>query len=161
MDVRKQVYELTSEDLNCFPVWEFALDEEDRPGQDEATVRPFEVAGALDPSLGMFIVRAEFTLADGSRMHGYLTPPIPRDSGFGYSQPVVITPTGQIAFWRGISAPSPEELAKYYLWLGRSADRVFPIHFQSEVELTYGRIIGEIAGFMVKSPKSDKFKLLI
>src|SRR5882724_9722481 len=39
--IRKQVYELTLEDLVAFPAWEFALDEEGEPDQDEATVRPF------------------------------------------------------------------------------------------------------------------------
>jgi hypothetical protein len=71
MKIRRQVYELTLDDLSKFPVWEFALDEEGEEGQDEATVRPYEVTGALDPSDGMFVVRASFTLADDSKMQGY------------------------------------------------------------------------------------------
>jgi len=70
MKIRRQVYDLTLEDLNEFPVWEFALDEEGEEGQDEATVRPYMNSGKLDPSDGMFVVRAIFTLADGSKMHG-------------------------------------------------------------------------------------------
>jgi hypothetical protein len=55
-------------DMRRFPIGEFASDEE---GQDEATVRPFDVSGALDRSDGMFVVRARFTLADGTQMLGY------------------------------------------------------------------------------------------
>ena len=42
MKIRKQVYQLTLDDLERTPVWEFALDEEVEEGQDEATVRPVE-----------------------------------------------------------------------------------------------------------------------
>src|SRR5262252_1978828 len=45
--VRKQVFDLTVEDLDRYPVWEFALDEEGDEGQDEATVRPYEPHGPL------------------------------------------------------------------------------------------------------------------
>jgi hypothetical protein len=38
MKTRKQVYDLTRENLSKFPIWEFALDEEGDEGQDEATV---------------------------------------------------------------------------------------------------------------------------
>ena len=41
--VRKQIYKLEHSDLDRFPAWEFALDEEGRAGQDEATVRPVEI----------------------------------------------------------------------------------------------------------------------
>ncbi len=76
MKIRKQVYQLTLDDLSKSPVWEFALDEEGEKGQDEAAVRPYGISGALDPSDGMFVVRAIFTLADGSRLQGCLTPPV-------------------------------------------------------------------------------------
>ena len=83
MKIRKQVYELTLDDVGKFPVWEFALDEEGKEGQDEATVRPLKISGALDSSDGTFIVRAAFTLAGGSNMQGYLTTPVQGDDGLG------------------------------------------------------------------------------
>ena len=67
MKIRKQVHDLSVDDVRKFPVCEFALDEEGEEGQDEATVRPFEFSGALDPSDGPFIVRGVFTLADAQR----------------------------------------------------------------------------------------------
>ena len=73
--VRKQVYELTLDDLEKFPVWEFRLDEEGEEGRDESTVRPYTPPGPLDPADRMFVVRAVFTLADGSRMQGLALEP--------------------------------------------------------------------------------------
>ena len=54
------------DDLDGHPVWEFALGEERRKGQDEATVGPCKVSGVLDPADGMFVMRASLTLADGT-----------------------------------------------------------------------------------------------
>jgi hypothetical protein len=149
MRIRKQVYELSLDDLSEYPVWEFALDEEGEEGQDEATVRPHEVSGALDPSDGMFVVSASFTLADGSKMLGYLTPPVQGDGTIGTLQPIIVTPHGQVGFWCGIMSPSSEQLVKSYGSLGRDADRVFPLQFESQVELVGGPVRGCLSGFMV------------
>jgi len=145
MKIRKQVNELTVEDLSRFPVWEFALDEEGEVGQDETTVRPYKVSGSLDPSEGMFIVCASFTLADGSKMHGYLAPPAKGDDSLGTIQPVIITADRQVGFWCGVISPSVEQLAQHYRSLGRDASRVFPIRFESQVALTGGPVRGSIS----------------
>ncbi|MGA9453583.1 MAG: hypothetical protein WBW41_19825 [Verrucomicrobiia bacterium] len=58
--VRRQVYELTLDDLNQFPVWEFRLGEEGEAGRDECTVQPYTASGPLDPADRMFVVRAVF-----------------------------------------------------------------------------------------------------
>jgi hypothetical protein len=42
---RKPVVALTAADLDAFPVWEFALDEESLPGRDETWVRPVNAKG--------------------------------------------------------------------------------------------------------------------
>jgi hypothetical protein len=156
MKIRKQVYELTLEDLGKFPVWEFALDEEDEEGQDEATVRPVQVSGTLDPADGPFIIRAMFTLADGTKMHGWLT--VHEDDGLapvvitdvlGTLQPVIITDRAQILFWYGVIGPSAQDVAKSYTKLGREAVSVFPIQVDSDVELVGEPIHATIPGFLV------------
>src|SRR5258705_11062190 len=96
LGVRKQVYELTLGDLSTFPIWEFRLDAEGEEGRDESTVRPYTVFGPLDPTDRMFVVRALFRIADGSRMRGYLTPPGRGDAGIGTLQPVIVTDRGQV-----------------------------------------------------------------
>jgi hypothetical protein len=147
--VRKQVYLLTSADLAAFAVWEFALDEEGEAGQDEATVRPYPFEGEVDCDVGMLIVRARFTLADGTVMSGYLTPPVQGDDGLGTLQPVVITPGGQVAFWCGLRVPDSTAIEQDYRKLGRQPEEVFPLRFQSDIPLSCGELGGEVPGFLV------------
>ncbi len=147
--VRKSVCELTQDDLRQFPVWEFCLDEEGVNGQDEETVRPFQMQGPLDASLGMFIVRATFSLADGSTMSGYLTPGVQGNDSIGTVQPTVITDVGQVGFWFGCAAPNAETVAKCYAALGKHGPAaVFPLHFESQVELRGRPVQGILTGFM-------------
>jgi hypothetical protein len=148
--IRRQVYDLTPADLERFPIWEFALDEEGEEGQDEATVRPYEVSGPLDPADGMFIVRASLTLADGSRLKGYVTPPVQGEAGLSTFQPAVVVPEGQVSFWCGMVVPPPEHLTKSYSLLGKTLPtQVFPLSFESDVALVGGPVAGEVPGFMV------------
>jgi len=147
--VRKQVYELTLHDLSAFPVWEFRLDVKDKEGQDESTVRPYTATGPLDPADRMFVVRAVFTLADGSRMHGYFTPPGRGDAGVGTLQPIIVTDRGQVRFWCGTAVPDAKRLAHSYESLGRDAQHVFPVRFESDVELAGGPVRGSAPGFLV------------
>jgi hypothetical protein len=148
--IRKQVYELRTEDLNLHAIWEFALDEEGEEGQNEATVRPFEPEGSLDPSNGMFVVRARFVLADGTQMRGYLTPPVQGDSDLGTLQPAIVTDAGQVTFWYGTLVPEPAQVAATYACLGKSLlTEVFPVRFQSDVDLIGGPVAGELPGFLV------------
>jgi hypothetical protein len=147
--VKRQVYELTLHDLRIFPVWEFRLAEEDDEGQDESTVRPYTASGPLDPTDRMFVVRAVFTLADGSRMQGYFTPPGRGDAGLGTMQPIIVTDRGQVRFWCGTAVPSSKRLADSYELLGKDAKQVFPVQFESEVELVGGLVRGSVPGFMV------------
>jgi hypothetical protein len=145
----KQVYELTLDDLSKFPVWEFRVDEEGEKGQDESTVRPYAVSGPLDPAGHMFVVRAAFTLADGSRMQGYFAPPVRGHDSIGALQPIIVTDRGQVRFWCGTAAPDAKRLARSYELLGKDANRVFPLQFESEVELAGGPAKGSVPGFLV------------
>lgn len=149
MKIRKQVYELTLEDLRTFPVWEFRLDEESDEGQDESTVRPYTESGPLDPAERMFVVRAVFTLADGSRMEGYCSPPLRGDDSIGILQPIIITDRGQVRFWCGTTTPDSKRLARSYEWLGKDARRIFPMQFESDVELVGSPVKGSVPGFLV------------
>jgi hypothetical protein len=147
--VGKQVYELTLHDLEAFPIWEFRLEEEDAADQNESTVRPFVDCEPLNPVDRMFVVRAVFTLADGSTMRGYFTPPGRGDAGVGALQPIIVTEQGQVRFWCGTSVPGPKRLAQSYRLLGKEAKEVFPLLFESEVELAGGPVTGSVPGFLV------------
>ena len=145
--IRKQVYELSVTDFERHPVWEFALDEEGEEGQDEATVRPFDSNEALDPGAGMFVVRAEFTLADGTILPGYLTPGVQGDRSMGTIQPIVLTPQGQVFFWYGVIPLAADRLRQCYAKIGRQSGAVFPCRFKSTVELAGGPVAGTLGGF--------------
>lgn len=145
--MRKQVYHLTLADFEQYPVWEFALDEEDIEGQDEATVRPCEMTEA-DPTAGIFVVKARFTLNDGTICYGYLTPQIPEFNSIGHIQPIIITQSGQIYFWHGVVKPKDTEIIEYYRKLGKNAEQVFPVKYSSDFKVVNGPIEGIINGFM-------------
>jgi hypothetical protein len=142
---RKQVDELTLDDFAACPVWEYALDEEGEPDQDETTVRPVPTSAALDPSENTYLITARFQLADGTPMQGFLTPPTADDDSLGRIQPLIITDRGHVGFWYGRLPVAPE---KEYELLGRDAASVFPIRFESDVPLTTGRVVGTIPGFL-------------
>jgi hypothetical protein len=149
MHIRKQVNDLTLDDLGRFPVWEYALDEASEEGQDEATVRPYKFSGLLNTSDGQFIVRAFFTLADGTRFLGHVSPPSCNDEGPVTVHPTIVSEKGLIIFWCGIIEPKPTYLAQCYKMLGREASEVFPIRFEADVALANGTIAGTVPGFVV------------
>jgi hypothetical protein len=97
----------------------------------------------------MFVVRAVFTLADGSKMRGYCSPPLQGDDSIGILQPIIVTNRGQVRFWCGTTEPDSKRLARNYEWLGKDAGRLFPVHFESEVELVGGPVRGSMPGFLV------------
>jgi hypothetical protein len=148
MRVRKQVYELVPADLAEHPIWEFALDEEDVEDQDEATVRPWEGGEPLDPAEGMFVVRASMTLADGTRLLGFLTPSVRADDSIATIQPSIVTDHGQVDFWFGAFAPPAARIDGAYAILGRDAAAVFPLHYESDVALEGGPVSGVLPGFL-------------
>lgn len=145
-DIRRQVYELTLADLERCPIWEFALDEEGREGQDEATVRPVKAKKRLSPGDGMFVVRAAFQLADKTTMVGYLTPS-PMGSGIADVQPAVVTEGGHVAFWYGMTAPSRKDITASYRKLGKTRpSQVFPLRYEPAVAIQ-GKFSGKLDGF--------------
>jgi hypothetical protein len=155
---RRKVYELTLQDLHEFAAWEFASDEEGAPDQDEATVRPY-LKVPIDPSDGALVVRAIFTLADGSECTGFLSPPPP--NGFlsppppncprnlGDLQPTIIASSGQVPLWFGLSSRNTGRISVLLNMLGKSAAQVFPLSYMSDAPLCNGPINGKVAGFAI------------
>lgn len=146
---QKQVYELTLEDLRRHPVWEFKREEGGARPQDESTVQPHKNSGPLDPAERMFVVRAHFTLADGTILQGYLTPPVRGREGLDSLQPIIVTEHGQVRFWCGTAVPDAKRLSRSYAFLGKLAGQVFPVRFESGVELAGGPARGSLPGFLV------------
>lgn len=148
MNRKKQVYDLTREDLICSPVWEFShgeVDEEE--GQDEATVRPVEKWVSLDAQEVMCVAATRFSLADGTVMHGFLSPGAPEDTHLGSLQPTIMTDRGQISFWFGIVQPTQEIIADAYSAIGKRPEHIFPISFSLAVPRSRP-LNGNIPGFL-------------
>ncbi len=120
MRIRKQENALTIFDLMQFPAWEYALDEEDVPGQNEKTLRPYLIPPPLDREQAYFVVRARFILANGASLTGFLKPLrqnedklmqplIPYDLN-----PVIVTYHGQVPFCYGIFMPDEATISENY-----------------------------------------------
>jgi hypothetical protein len=144
--VRKQVYELQPEDFATASIWEFALDEEGVPGQDEATVKPRADLERADPDDGLFVIRAAFVSADSTPFDGYVSPQ--QEARIAWIQPTVVTPAGQVGFWLGAFPPQPGRLDEAYATLGKTASELFPIRYRAAVEHGGVRLEGAIHGFM-------------
>lgn len=67
---RKPITKLTPADLETFPVWEFALDEEDVEGQDETWVRPVD-SSVVPRGKYSLLVATEFHAACGRSYPGF------------------------------------------------------------------------------------------
>lgn len=147
--MRKQIYELTLSDLEFSPVWEFASDEEGIEGQDEATVRPASPSILHDALAGQFVAKARFTLADGTRMHGYLSPGVPGSFDLGTIQPAIVTDNGQVSFWFGCLKPSRTYIDSSYALLGKRAEEVFPLSFALDATSNVYEAAGIVQGFLV------------
>jgi hypothetical protein len=66
---RKPIDQLRLRDITAFSVWEFATDEEDRPGQDETWVKPVN-SKVVPANAFSFSVAAKFKTASGMELRG-------------------------------------------------------------------------------------------
>lgn len=71
LDTRLPADALKPLDFEIFPVWEFAHDEEERPGMEEIAVRPV-VRPYLTPGLREQLVRATFTTPRDETLSGFM-----------------------------------------------------------------------------------------
>lgn len=132
----KQIYDLTVNDIYCWGVWYFPMDESVK---DEATVRPLDDAdGCADFQL---IVRTKFEGVNGEQYIGYLY-----WSGFPevkFLKPVVLLDDGSaVSFWSGIRKPSWNG----YSGKAKSVSEALPLKFTSEPLLGLAEISGVLDG---------------
>jgi len=71
LQTRKPINQLTVADLEAFPVWQYAEDEEGVDGRDETWVRP--IAVSVVPERSSTHVAASFTAACGKHFEGFVT----------------------------------------------------------------------------------------
>lgn len=134
LKVRRPYAKLSLRDLETYPVWEFASDEEDIPGQDETTLRP-----CLDATVrrgeGCYLLRATFTLADGTKARGFLTS-VDDPARYRLMAPTVLIGKRQLPL---VLSRNEDAQAKCKLWK-KTHTAIFPLHFSTE--MTYdGRFL--------------------
>ena len=127
----KQSSDLTSSDFERHPVWaavhSFYNDEPWFDDTDEETFWPWSGEFPVSPDLGIFLVRAEFETANGTRLVGFVTPSTTTD--LGELQPTILIGSDQIGLWHGVPGSSAEEREYVYEKLGLSAEQLFPLRF--------------------------------
>lgn len=144
-EIRKHVYHLTLDDLERCAQWEFALDEEGLPGQDESTVRPKPDWIVADAGNGLCVVKTKFVAADGSLFKGFCTPQ--HDNELSHIQPTIVTPQEHVSFWFGMMELPRDEMKKYYGLLGKDGATLFPLRFEATMPVEVGFASGVIPGF--------------
>lgn len=72
LKLRKPVEKLAVADLETFPIWEFATDEEGVEGRDETWVRPVKGADVRKGAYSQ-LVASDFMTSAGVRLQGFMT----------------------------------------------------------------------------------------
>jgi hypothetical protein len=145
---------LTLNDLDRCAIWEEIGGER---GAYESELRPRpDLAVAVDPEseTGLFVVAADFLLADGSCLKAYCTPaPVSVLDmrgwfrGIGLLQPAIVAEREQVPFWFS-DEPTGLEILALYDVLRRQAAQVFPLEFGARVEVALDEFAaGRLEGF--------------
>lgn len=165
LHIRRQDNELSLEDLLQYPVWEYALDEENTHNQNERTLRPSLVSPPIDPNNAYFFVRATFKLANGVQLKGFITPVKKQDDNFMRPvipvdlNPVIVSRDGHVIFCYGKYSPNQERIDNNYKRLGYHSIEVFPITFTADVEVKNGVSSGMLQGFLYLDKAANLFDL--
>jgi hypothetical protein len=160
---RKQEYTLTIFDLMQFPAWEYALDKEDIQGQNEKTLRPYLISPPLDREQAYLLVRARFSLVNGTSLLGFLKPLRQSEDNLMQAilpydlNPVIVTERGHVPFCYGVFKPDKETISENHKRLGHESENVFPIHFKTDIEVRNSIDEGVLEGFLYFEHVSKNF----
>jgi uncharacterized membrane protein len=95
-----------------------------------------------------YIIKANFTLADGTVFVGVFTSAEQMPETVGWLHPVIFTEHGQVLFYYGVMKPTAQEVSQNYRKLGKTAVEVFPIKFHAAVGVENGISQGTVEGFL-------------
>ncbi len=152
---RCQLDGLSAQQLAADGVWWFPGPDGHLSGPDEQTVMPLDTGAALDDGSvdfpdGRYLLRAEFTLADGSVVPGHLTYHAPADGGtLRDREPTLCTPDGQVALWLGVLHPDEADVHAWLARIGRPRDAVFPLTWRAAFHPPGDALEGRLDGFAV------------
>ena len=125
---RKPVDELTASDLEVFPIWEFAIEEEDVDDeQDETWVKPVPT-GELPVDGSALSVAVALRLASGQVYPGVMF--CDTHAGLDIAAIALLTTEGRVLFSQ---SDSPSELRRNLKRLGLAHQNVFPLDYCTRV----------------------------
>lgn len=100
------------------------------------------------------VVRARFTLANGAALTGYVYPPPPNveaipnlSRDLRMLQPVMVVDQGQVPLWFDMFPPPEGEFQRLLSVLGKTMGQVFPLTYETDVELVGAPVNGVVMGF--------------
>ncbi len=126
---RKPVEDLSANDLEVFPVWEFAEDEEGSPEQDETWVRP-RASSEIPENASSICVRASVRLACGLIYPAALF--VDTFGTFTVQAVGLLTIDGRVLLAESEATAQPsKELRR----LGLTAGEVFPLEYSTIASL--------------------------
>ena len=124
---RMPVTDLTAAHLEEFPVWEFAIDEEEREEQDETWVKP--VPTSQVPADGLSLsVAVTLKLANGLVYPAIMC--CDTYAGFHVQAFAILTTEGRVLFSRNDSRSERQRSLKR---LGLRVGQVFPLHYCTRI----------------------------
>jgi hypothetical protein len=130
LKTRKPIDELRIADIETFPVWEFATDEEENEDQDETWVRPLQRKQVPSDAYSLS-VSAVFTAPTGAKYKGIVG--VSTAEGFEAVHAALLT-EGNYVFvpWPGMAGASKmaRDAAKE---LGSKAKDLFPLSYRLAV----------------------------
>ncbi len=128
LDTRKPIDSLTGADMAAFPIWEFAIDEEDIEGRDETWVRPVN-ARIIPKGLYSLSVAADFQTKTGISITGFVDVTTADGIELGHG---VLLPDGKYVFIDVSRNSGKIDTAKA---LGLNERDVFPLTFTLRVRI--------------------------
>ena len=150
---RRQLYDLTADDLRAHGVWWFPGPDGHLSGPDDQTVMPLDTSAALpDGSVqfppGRFLVRTTFRLAGGGTLTGHLTYTPDGGDGLRDREPTLCVPGGQVPLWHGLLVPAASEAAAWLERVGLPREQVFPLTWSADFHPPGDDLSGSAEGFM-------------
>lgn len=134
---RKPIDQLRPEDLNVFPIWEFATDEEDVEGRDETWVRPLRTKVVPADSYSLSVA-ATFKLACERELPGFVG--VSTVDGVELDHAVLLPPKDYVFVPSADYWNAKVDYRKAATSLGLRLKEVFPLRFTLAVVIE-----GEVA----------------
>lgn len=124
---RKPIDQLRTADLEAFPIWEFATDEEETPGRDETWVRPLK-AKIVPADAVSLSVAAEFRSACGAEFRGIVG--VTTLGGLDIGHAAIVTDAEYVFIPWPNYRDARESCAHAAQQLGLTQEQLFPLRYQ-------------------------------